>query len=278
MKLIQEAKWISNINRLNKIKVNPSKEKLKQSIIESIKKSSKKDNAVLFSGGIDSTLIALILKKLNKQFTCYTIGTKNSKDVEFAKDIAATLNLKLKVRILKLNEIEEYLKQTIKILKDKDPVRLSIATVITAAIDLAKQDNQDNLFSGLGAEELFIGYKKYKISKTPIKDCWEGLKTTWKRDISRDIAIAKRLNVNLNTPLLQNEVIIQAMAFPLDKKLSKDQDKIILREIALDLGIPREFAYRKKVAAQYGSGFDKAITKLAKRKGFKTKREYINSL
>ncbi|MBT4334243.1 hypothetical protein HOD61_00290 [archaeon] len=278
MELIKEAEWISNINRLNKIKVTHSKEKLKQSIIESISLQSKDNNAVLFSGGIDSTLIAIILKKLNKQFTCYTVGIENSKDVEFAKDIAATLNLKLKVRLLQLNEIEEYLKQTIRILKDKDPVRLSIATVITAAIDLAKQDNQDNLFSGLGAEELFIGYKKYKISKTPIKDCWEGLRTTWKRDISRDVSIAKKLNITLNAPLLQDEVITQAMAFPLDKKLSKDQDKIILREIALDLGIPKEFAYRKKVAAQYGSGFDKAITKLAKRNGFKLKRDYINSL
>ena len=41
---------------------------------------------------------------------------------------------------------------------------------------------------------------------------------------------------------------------------------------------PEEFAWRKKIAAQYGSGFDKAMEKLAKRNKFKTKKEYLLSL
>ena len=170
------------------------------------------------------------------------------------------------------------LKETYKILKQRDQIKLSIGSVINSAIDLAKVDNQDNLFSGLGAEELFIGYERYRKSKDPIKDCWQGLRTTWKRDISRDIIIAKKKEVILNSPLLQEEVIRQAMAFPVKKKFNNERDKIILREIAIDLGLPKEFAYRKKVAAQYGSGFDKIITKLAKKNGFKLKRDYINSL
>ena len=278
MKLISESNWISKIEELEKQKLKHSKEDLKNAIIESIKKQAKKNNAVLFSGGIDSTLIALILKKLNKEFTCYTVGIENSKDVQAAEEIATCLGFKLKSRIFSMDGVEDSLKETYKILKQKDPIKLSIGAVINSAIDLAKSDNQKNLFSGLGAEELFIGYERYRKSKDPIKDCWQGLRTTWKRDISRDITIAKKKKVILNSPLLQEEAILQAMAFPVEMKFNNEKDKIILREIAIDLGLPKEFAYRKKVAAQYGSGFDKIITKLAKRDGHKLKRDYINKL
>ena len=55
-------------------------------------------------------------------------------------------------------------------------------------------------------------------------------------------------------------------------------NKKILRNIAQDLGIPKEFSNRKKKGAQYGSGFDKAILRLAKKNGFKLKKRYIESL
>ncbi len=278
MDLIPKANWISRIESIKETKIKPSKKQLKGSIIESIKKQAKDDNAVLFSGGIDSTLIAFILKKLNKDFTCYSIGIENSKDLKAAEEIATTLGFKLKSKIVSLDEVEIYLKKTIKILKERDTVKLSIGTVVHIAADLAKQDNQSNLFSGLGAEELFVGYKRYRTSENPEKECWNGLKTTWKRDLSRDIPIANNLNVIINAPLLDEEVIKQSMAFPIKEKFDIERDKIILRELAIDLGIPIEFANRKKIAAQYGSGIDKAITKLAKRNGFKLKRDYLNQL
>ena len=50
------------------------------------------------------------------------------------------------------------------------------------------------------------------------------------------------------------------------------------QEIAYDIGLPKQAYDRKKKGAQYGSGFDKAITKLAKKNGFKLKKRYIDSL
>ena len=59
---------------------------------------------------------------------------------------------------------------------------------------------------------------------------------------------------------------------------SVDNKKIILREIAEDFGLEKEFAWRKKKAAQYGSNFVKGIDKLAKKHNFTTKKEYLQSL
>ena len=46
----------------------------------------------------------------------------------------------------------------------------------------------------------------------------------------------------------------------------------------MDIGVPKLAAERKKKGAQYGSGFDKAIQKLAKKNGFKHKKRYVESL
>ena len=68
------------------------------------------------------------------------------------------------------------------------------------------------------------------------------------------------------------------MSLGTEKKIDQETNKKILREIAANLGVPSIAYQRKKKGAQYGSGFDKAITKLAKKKGFKLKKRYIDSL
>ena len=48
-----------------------------------------------------------------------------------------------------------------------------------------------------------------------------------------------------------------------------------MRKVASEAGVPQETAWRKKKAAQYGSGFDKAIEKLAK-EAKKSKSAYLS--
>ena len=80
----------------------------------------------------------------------------------------------------------------------------------------------------------------------------------------------------IRTPFLDPELIECAMKISGEEKINDKGNKVILREIAEEfLG---EFAWRKKKAAQYGSCFDKAIEKLAKKGGFKLKKDYLNKL
>ena len=55
------------------------------------------------------------------------------------------------------------------------------------------------------------------------------------------------------------------MGIPGERKLSTEHRKIILREIAEELGLPKEIAWRPKQAAQYGSGFDKVMEKTSQK-------------
>src|SRR3989338_2010006 len=129
---------------------------------------------------------------------------------------------------------------------------------------------------GLGSEEIFAGYERHDRAKDINKECWQGLKQMWGRDLVRDFALAKSLGITVKTPFLDKELIKYAMMLPGSWKIVKDEKKVILREIAEEF-LDR-FAWRKKKAAQYGSCFDKAIGKLAKKNGFQFKKDYLESL
>ncbi|MBA3064087.1 hypothetical protein FP803_01475, partial [Candidatus Woesearchaeota archaeon] len=136
--LISKDEWNKYINGLktNKTETNRErcKELIKESLIKSIKKRANglKKFGILFSGGIDSLLIALICKKLGCDFKCYTVGLENSKDLEWAERTALALNLNLKTLTLELNEAEQIIKRVIKILKQTDIVNVGVGSVLYA--------------------------------------------------------------------------------------------------------------------------------------------------
>ena len=146
------------------------------------------------------------------------------------------------------------------------------------AIELGKKDKIDTFFTGLGSEEIFAGYHFHDEAKDVHKECWKRLKSMWQRDLKRDYAIANAMKIKLITPFLDESLIKTAMGISSKRKIDQKNKKIILREIAQDLGLMKKFAWRAKKAAQYGSYFDKCIAKLARQNGFIFKQDYIKSL
>ncbi|MEK6949914.1 MAG: asparagine synthase-related protein [Nanoarchaeota archaeon] len=290
--LISRNEWenlISSIEtKYDNLETN--KERSKRKLAALIEKAlvSRAENlgkfGILFSGGVDSTLIAFLCKKYNYDFTCFTIGLENSQDIEYAIKISEKYNFNLSYKILSLEEIEAIIKNTAKILKSADIIWVSVGSVLYAASKLALHSNTKVLFAGLGTEEIFAGYQRHADAlqnngfEAVHRESWNGLKNMWQRDLLRDCKIAKALGVELKTPYMDLNVIREAMSVSPIYKLDKENKKIILREIAEDFGLEKEFAYRPKKAAQYGSNFLKGIDKLAKKYGFQTKKEYLQSL
>ena len=176
------------------------------------------------------------------------------------------------------------LKNVIKILNDADIVKVSVGSVLYSAGKLALSQGDNVLFGGLGSEEIFAGYQRHEEAlqgnnfEALHKECWNGLKKMWSRDLTRDFTIAKNLNLELRTPFLDKDLVRIAMSIHPMLKLDKDSKKIILRESAEFIGLKKEFAWRRKQAAQYGSNFVNGIDKLARKSGFKLKKDYLQSL
>lgn len=290
MEFSNEAEWkkflktaFTNFDSLE-TNLERAKRNVNEKLKQAIEKRAKGNFGILFSGGVDSSFISLVAKNSNLNFKCYTIGFENSEDIRWAKKVANQLGLELKVKILKLEELEEALKKIIKILNETDVTKVGVGTVNFIASQLAKEDNIKILFSGLGSEEIFTGYQRHLEAfekdgfEGAFKESWNGLIGLWQRDLQRDILIAKENKVEFKMPYLDKEVVKAAMQAHPMLKISKELNKIILREIAEDEGLPKEVAWRKKKASQYGSKVDWAIEKLAKKAGFRLKKDYLNSI
>ena len=219
----------------------------------------RKDNSfgIFLSGGVDSSLLVFIAKELGLKFKCFTVGfqekSKKPEDLEYSERLAEELNLELVSRVYGLNEVESAVKDVVKILKTDDSVKVGIGVVVYLGLKLAKENEVKVLLGGLGVEETLCGYMRHKevFSKEGFegvhKECWRGLKEMYGIDLTRDASIVKSMNMDVRTPFLDRDFIIEAMKIHPMLKISNDQNKIVLREIAEDYGLAKEFALRKTI-------------------------------
>ena len=236
---------------------------------------------LMFSGGVDSAFIALILKKLGVDFECYVAvvdepGLKEAEDLVFAERLAKELDLKLKVIKVNLRDVNNIMNDIPKIIESSNVTKVGVALPFYFCAKEAHKGGCRVLMSGLGSEEIFAGYERHLRSVNINKECFSGLLWIHERDLYRDDALTMFNNVELRVPFLDNNLTSYALRIPSEFKIAECSKKV-LRDIAFDYGLPKEFAYRKKRAAQYGSNFDKAIDKLFKKSGFLRKSEYLFS-
>ncbi|MEM4336696.1 MAG: asparagine synthase C-terminal domain-containing protein, partial [Candidatus Woesearchaeota archaeon] len=260
-RLVSEKEWINIIDKITKdsvtVKTKEEALNLLSTYLErAIKKRMENINnfAIFFSGGIDSTIIAFYAKKLGKNFRCYSVGVEKSKDIEWALKIAKHFDFDIKYKIFDIEEAEEIIKKAATII-GPDVVKVGVAAVVIAAFKISKKEKV--FFSGLGSEEIFAGYERHALTNDVNAECIVGLKTMWQRDIIRDYTLSKKFGFEIRTPFLDKDLIRATIKIAPQYKIDNQHKKIILREFAELKGIPKEFAWRKKVAAQYGSGFDK---------------------
>lgn len=275
-KLVSDKIWEEYLDSFN---FKGDKVLLKKVFVDAVKKRvPKKKFGILFSGGIDSSLIALVCKQLGCDFVCYAVGIKGSKDLEFAEKCAIDMGFELKKIVLEFNDVERLIKKVVKILGDieRPVVHVGVGVVMMAAFTQGKKDKINDFFSGLGSEEIFAGYERH-IDKDINKECFIGLKRMIYGDLLRDFLIASKLKINGLTPFLDKDVISCGLGISGKEKIKKDFKKFVLREVASSLGLIKEIAWRKKKSAQYGSGVDKILKKLAKEKKM-FKGEYLKTL
>lgn len=230
---------------------------------------------LLFSGGVDSTMIAAALKELDKEFTCYTAGiqhgnTSKPRDVEWAERVAEKMDLDLEVHESSLEEVEGSIPDIVEWISSTSVVKTGVAL----PFHLALNGTEKVVFSGLGSEQLYAGYSRQQGYLN--RECLSGLRGLFERDLYRDDVISMRNGYELRVPFLDSALVEHAMTIPADYKKRDEYRKYVLRLAAEKLGVPEEVAWRKKTAAQYGSNFDKALNRLAKDRGL-GKQEYVNS-
>ncbi len=260
---------------------------------------------VLFSGGIDSVIITKLLtdelERLHKTIrpAAYTtvVDGQNirAKDREPAKYAAQELGIPHTEIVIKYDELEGYIIRTIDILINEglsrfsdqenaelkvsdwvNVIKVGVGVCVLAIAERIKKPS--HLFSGLGSEELFAGYQRHELAEDVNEECRKGLSDIEDKDLARDRAIARKYGHEIHFPFLYRPLIDYSLRIPPDLKIRDGYKKYILRLGCERIGLPKEIVWRKKLAAQYGSGVDRGIQRLAKESGFRYKSEYIKHL
>lgn len=239
---------------------------------------------LLFSGGLDSAIVAKLLKGSGKGFTCYAAAIdEKSPDISHAKEAASALGLPLKIALIRKKDMERYLEKIVPLIEDNNVVKVGVALPLYAACEAAREDGCRVVFSGSGADEVFGGYHRHKSSSEVNKDCYSDVLKLYEKNCYRDDVVTMNNNLELRVPFLDKDVVALGLRIapslkikPIDKNSmersidngfigNRPIEKYILRKLALDMGIPEKLASQPKKAAQYGSGADAAIGVLAKK-------------
>ncbi len=235
--------------------------------------------AILFSGGMDSTLIALCLKRMGKEVIGYVAGFENSKDVIRAKQMAEVIGINLVPAII--HDLEPVLEKVIYAIESFDPMKVGVGVPIYLASKKAHDDGFKMIITGAGADDLFCGYEKQlkvkEYGHDLNRESLSNLRTLFERDLYRDDTVTMINSVEARVPMLDIKLVKTLINYSADKKL-EDGKKTLVRLILNYIeneGGPHVEPIR--LAAQYGSGVNNEIERLRKVNGYSSKVEYLKT-
>jgi len=232
---------------------------------------SDKKIGVAFSGGVDSTLLAKLVKDMGYDVHLLTIGFQDSHDINFAKEINQLLNFPHSISEIdpeKFKEVSQKINQTIK----SDNLSWnenSIAFYYVA--ELAQKNGLKTVVTANGIDELFCGYNSYREAIEAGEDeVMKMMNDKLKNEKEMMVAInavTAEFGVTMIQPFLSPNFVDYAKKIPVSEKIHGQDDmkrKHPIRELAMDCGVPEVAAQKQKKALQYGSKIHKSLLKSRK--------------
>ncbi|MEM0481749.1 MAG: asparagine synthase C-terminal domain-containing protein [Nitrososphaerota archaeon] len=249
------------------INLSDASEMLLEELMAAVKRSVAKKCAVLFSGGIDSSLLVWTCMSVGLEPLAVSVGLGGSHDLSFSEKASKLLRVDYVSVPLAGKEIIQtsiYLSKNMVLHSLMDR---ALAVLVYDGSRVAVSHGRRQVVSGQGADELFGGYMKYlRILESGNRlgaeeEMRRDLDTLWLRSLPRDYASAALAGCLLTTPYLDERIINNAYNLPLEFKISRGVRKMVLRDVARLAGLPAELVEKEKKAAQYGTGIEKVLRK-----------------
>ncbi|MFB5623780.1 MAG: asparagine synthase C-terminal domain-containing protein [Nitrosopumilus sp.] len=214
-----------------------------------------KSNLISLSGGLDSSIIAYFLKQRKPKTIAVIAEDFVSTDLTYCQMISKEMELPLTIYNVKTTIILEAIEETIKILKNFNDIEIRNNVVMYLAIKWAKENGENSIITGDGADELFAGYSFLKNKSD------EELEREIKRICSvmhfPTQKIGDVMGVTVESPFLNEKMISLAEKIPVNLKVKNENGKRygkwILRK-TFEKYIPQKIAWREKSPMQDGSG------------------------
>ncbi len=219
--------------------------------------------AVLFSGGVDSSLAGLLASKQCTNTVLISTHAKGSRDASIVGHAADLLTLDVIEVPMSDKMVWNLLPEVIYATECTRRMDIEIALPFFIAAREARQQGVPLVVSGQGPDELFAGYAKHvRLYEDRGEEALEvqlrkEVSITHETNIERDERAISFNGVDAWFPYFDHEFVKLALSIPANRKIAvgkSPERKVIFRELATELGLPMELAQAPKKATQYSSG------------------------
>jgi len=226
---------------------------------------------VAFSGGVDSTLLAKLVKDMGHDIHLLTIGFQDSHDINFAKEVNQILNFPHSISENDPEKFKEVSQKINQIIKSDNHSWNENSIAFYYVAELAQKNGLNTVVTANGIDELFCGYNSYREAietgeDEVMKMMNEKLKNEGEMMVAVN-AVTAEFGVRMVQPFLSPSFIDYAKKIPISEKIHGPDDMKrthAIRELAMDYGVPEVAAQKQKKALQYGSQIHKSLLKSRK--------------
>jgi len=227
-------------------------------IIQALEQSVKRNltDGLLLSGGLDTAILVYLASKWANP-DCITVALCGAPapDVDYAKLVASRLGLRHYVHYFGDEELDEGLRDVIRIRKSFDPMEIRNSVAIYVALKVGRDRGMSSIMTGDGGDELFGGYSfLFELTGEQLDIA---LKKLWANMKFSSIYLANDLGIEVRLPFLAPQ--FKALAMDLDTALKVKSEggqvwgKWILRK-AFENIMPQEIVWRVKAPIEVGTG------------------------
>ena len=210
---------------------------------------------VLFSGGVDSGLLAWELRNRDRT-TLFTVGVPGAPDLTVAEAAARVLGLPWRGSAVGPADLAESARSWRTELDRRPPGLRGLHLALAVAIE---RSPPGAILCGQGIDELFLGYAHFRglTDEAATVRAAADLKRLQEEDWPATQRLADRSARRLEAPFLDPAFISAAVAVPIARRSAGRPTKAFWRGWAAHRGLPPEIGERPKRAMQYGSGIDR---------------------
>lgn len=258
----------STSDGLNSASLEEAAERFEILLFQSVRSRIKghRSVAVGFSGGLDSAVIASVASKITKVRLVSTF-VKGSHDYHYTRLAADALGLEFETCEIAAESLKGLGMQISRLVESKKLMDIAIALPLYLTAMSAAGTGCDALMLGQLSDELFGGYQRYLTlyekfgAEEAVRAMEHDVRHAYLINFERDDkALSPFLNPIL--PYASAEVVKNALQIPISYKvdLERKTRKLVLRIVALRLGLPEEIVWSPKKAVQYSSGTQKLLS------------------
>ena len=226
---------------------------------------------IAFSGGVDSTLLAKLVKDIGYDVHLLTIGFQDSHDINFAKEVNQILSFPHSISEIDPEKFKEVSEKIHQIIKSDNLSWNENSIAFYYVAEIAQKNGLKIVATANGIDELFCGYNSYReaIGKGEdevVKMINDKLKNEGEMMVAINQVTAE-FGVTMVQPFLSPSFVDYSKKIPVSEKIHGPDDmqrKHPIRELAMDYGVPEVAAKKQKKALQYGSQIHKSLLKSRK--------------